>query len=113
MAVEYEWKWGPLRVETVGNSTDIVTGVYWICLARDRDIDETKHGKTTGLFELPFVEASDLIRLDTVTYEMVHGWVDAYFDKSTIEANSLQVLQSQLEPPARSVEMPIPPDSNQ
>lgn len=113
MAVEYEWKWGPLRVETVGNSTDIVTGVYWICLARDPAIDETKHGKVTGLFELPFIEESDLVKLDTVTHSTVESWIAAHFDKSTIETESLRVLNTQLNPVSRVVEIPIPTDPNQ
>lgn len=113
MTVEYEWKWGPLRVETVGDNKDIVTGVYWICLARDRSVDETKHGKTTGLFELPFVEESDLVKLDTVTYEMIESWVTTHFDKSAIEEKSLQVLNTQLNPISRVVEITVPANPNQ
>lgn len=106
MAIDYEWTWGPMRVEKVEEFSDAVTGIYFVCIAKDTDQNFEVHGKISDVFALPPVDPKQYIPLSDLTDEMIQNWITNYFDKSEWEKIAQENLNQQLNPEVKVVPMP-------
>lgn len=105
MAVEYTWVFGPMKVEKINGLNDVVTGMSWICTAKDTAQNETVTGATSGTFSVPDANLSNYIPLTELTASDVEQWIEQ-FDKVTIEGIVLQILNEELEKLVYYVEVP-------
>lgn len=95
MAVEFEWTWGPMIVETVDEIPDVVTGIHWICVAKDFDLNPTMDGKKTGILFAPQPDPTNFITIDNITANIVQNWIDIGMSVSDIENETSGFLQQQ------------------
>lgn len=92
MDAEFEWMWGPMRVEQLEGFSDVITGIYWICLAKYQGYEQ--QGKESGLMELPPPHADSFIPLADINATQIGAWIAENFDKAPIEAICLGHLES-------------------
>lgn len=85
--MRYEWYLGPATVSTVDNISDVVIIVDWVCLM----FDDATGGewKTSGRVTVPQVDPENFIPFDSITKEIVEGWVYSQVDKSQVELSML------------------------
>lgn len=105
MSVEFNWTWGPMQVEKIGELNNVVTGVAWNCTAIDSDFPGLT-GIESGVMTVPTPNPSDFVLLDQLTSEIVNAWVDQNLDKSIVESKCLSYLEGQKVPPVQFVSVP-------
>jgi hypothetical protein len=87
MAITYNWTFGPLEYEDDGAQTKVVKVIHW----QVSGTDGTHDGRAIGTFACSDPEG-DFTAYDSLTPEMVKGWLDA----DTI-ANAEAAVQSQID----------------
>lgn len=107
MAVTYEWIWGPMRVEDVGEFKDVVVGINWKCIAKDLSVSETLAGYDSGFMPTPPPSQENYVPVDQLTAEIVQSWIDQWNKRTEVEEYCLKLLQDQINPPAH--DLPVPP----
>lgn len=105
MAVSYEWIWGPMDVQNVGDLQDVVTGIHWVCFARDSDHTDAQ-GKDSGLMPTPAPDENSFVTIDQITFQMVQDWIAANMDKPAVEAAVLALLNQTLTPSVKQMKVP-------
>lgn len=106
MAVEYIWSYGPMKVEMIDGLPDVVTGIHWVCRAKDLELSETIEGMDSGLMMAPTPDPENYVTINELTSEMVESWISTRVDKPAIEAKVYNYLMSQLQPPYWFVPVP-------
>lgn len=87
MTTSYTWTFGPLEYEDTDTLTKVVKTVHW----QVSGTDGTHDGRANGTFACSDPE-SDFTAYDSLTPEMVKGWLDA----DTI-ANAEAAVASQIQ----------------
>lgn len=106
MAVEYKWTFGPMMVETVEGIANVVTGIQWNCTAIDPEVSATINGMDSGMLKAPEVDPVSYVTLEELTDAEVNAWIESGLNKPAIEARVLGMLNDQLNPPIKFVEVP-------
>lgn len=107
MAIKYTWTYGPMRVEYVNGFQDVVTGLYWACKCEDEDNYPTVNSFDSGIMQLPTIDQENFIPFESVTPEIVNGWISTSINKQEIENKCLQEFNLQANPPVRYVDVPV------
>lgn len=106
MAVEYNWSYGPMKVETVNGINNVVTGIQWCCIAKDLTYSNTITGVESGMLSTPTVDPDNYITIEELTSTIVQEWINAGINKMEVEAKVLTLLNDQLFPSVTFIEVP-------
>ena len=106
MAVEYDWTWGPMMIETVNEIPDVITGIHYMCLAKDLTQNDKLMGKMTGIVHAPPVDPNNFISLSNVTSDIIQSWISQGLNVAEIQAQCASDLAELLTPAIKVASIP-------
>ena len=108
MAVQYEWRFGPMKVETVNEIPNVVTSINWMCIAQDLARSPNAAGTTSGTVATPLPDSNNFVPLEDLTTSIIEGWITQNIQKSEIESQCAASLEQELTPPVQWVNVSQP-----
>lgn len=106
MSIQYEWKFGPLKVETINDIPNVVTGIYYACIAKDIERSITFNGIKTGILPVPAVDINNFIPVDNLTAITFEEWINSHVSKTEIEEFCAGLLEKELSQQIKVLEIP-------
>lgn len=103
MAIQYEWRFGPMKTETINGIPNVVTHVNYMCIAQDLERSSKATGAISGSIPVPSPDPNNFITLDNLTSSVLEGWINQGIQKSDVESSCTELLENELTPPVQWV----------
>lgn len=105
MSIQYKWNFGPLKVETVNNIPNVVTGINFMCIAQDLDRSQTARGQKSGFAPVPDINTDNFVSIDNLTTSVIQEWINQCVPKTKIEELCASFLEKELLPPVQLIDL--------